>query len=237
MLATSASCAFPSHLTRWVRLGTSTVSSTQLYTGDPARLATARGSTPPSPAARTPATCAAMGAGGERQPGVGLARVPAEVRSRRRAPQQGPKPHRIRTLGDQQRCAAISACERSARRAGQLTRTCRWQPIGTLRRVCTNARGLNAREPRPRQSGGGARTVRQSMQTSRPDGKHAAQPRGHACARLGAGGSGMRRLKIRGISGRATARGLSVRPLAALGYHTGTFGPLPGAPEGRRTQT
>ena len=29
---------------------------------------TARGSAPPSPAARTPATCAAMGAGGERQP-------------------------------------------------------------------------------------------------------------------------------------------------------------------------
>ena len=48
--------------------GSSTVSSTQLYTGDPARLATARGSAPPSPAARTPATCAAMGAGGERQP-------------------------------------------------------------------------------------------------------------------------------------------------------------------------
>ena len=64
-----------------------------------------------------------------------------------------------------------------------------------------------------------------------------AQPQGHTCARLGAGGSGMRRLKIRGISGRATARGLRVRPLAALGYHTATFGPLPGAPEGRRTQT
>ena len=63
------------------------MSSTQLYTGDPARLATARGSAPPSPAARTPATCAAMGAGGERQPGIGQARVP-EVRSRRRAPRQ-----------------------------------------------------------------------------------------------------------------------------------------------------
>ena len=67
--------------------GSSTVSSTQLYTGDPARLATARGSAPPSPAARTPATCAAVGAGGERQPGIGQARVP-EVRSRRRAPRQ-----------------------------------------------------------------------------------------------------------------------------------------------------
>ena len=131
----------------------------------PARLATARGSAPPSPAARTPATCAAMGAGGERQPGIGQAPVPVQVRLRR-APQQGPKPHRIRTLGNQQRCAAISACERSARRAGQLTRTCRWQPIGTLRRVCTNARGLNVREPRPRQSGGGARTVRQSRRAA-----------------------------------------------------------------------
>ena len=38
------------------------------YAGDPARLVTARGSAPPSPAARVPATCAAMGAGGERQP-------------------------------------------------------------------------------------------------------------------------------------------------------------------------
>ena len=45
-----------------------TGSSTQLYTGDPAHLATARGSASPSPAARTPATCAAMGTGGERQP-------------------------------------------------------------------------------------------------------------------------------------------------------------------------
>ena len=43
----------------------------------PARLATARGSAPPSPAARTPATCAAMGAGGERQlgQGAGVCRV------------------------------------------------------------------------------------------------------------------------------------------------------------------
>ena len=63
-------------------------SSTLLYTGDPACLATARGSAPPSPAARTPATCAAMGAGGERQPGIGQARVPVQVRSRRRAPRQ-----------------------------------------------------------------------------------------------------------------------------------------------------
>ena len=70
--------------------GSSTVSSTQLYTGDPKRLATARGSAPLSPAARTPATCAAMGAGGERQPGRHWAGVcvPAGVRSRRRAPRQ-----------------------------------------------------------------------------------------------------------------------------------------------------
>ena len=43
-------------------------------------------------AARQPsahqATCAATGAGGERQPGVGQACEPAEVRSRRRAPRQ-----------------------------------------------------------------------------------------------------------------------------------------------------
>ena len=47
----------------WCARGTSTRRRTP-----PARLATARGSAPPSPAARTPATCAAMGAGGERQP-------------------------------------------------------------------------------------------------------------------------------------------------------------------------
>ena len=50
------------------------MSSTQLYTGDPARLAAARASASPSPAVRAhqPA-CAAMDTGGERQPGIGPA--------------------------------------------------------------------------------------------------------------------------------------------------------------------
>ena len=43
--------------------------------------------------------------------------------------------------------------------------------------------------PRPRHSGGGARTVRQSRRAAQM-GSSGATPKGHACARLGAGGSG-----------------------------------------------
>ena len=98
------------------------MSSTQLYTGDPARLATARGSAPPSPTARTPATCAAMGTGGERQPGIGQARVPVKVRSRRRAPRQPagrPGGHAARTsaLGAPSSAVGRHACGRPRRGA------------------------------------------------------------------------------------------------------------------------
>ena len=47
------------------------MTSTQLYTGDPARLATAHGSAPPSPAARAPSHLRSDGRrAGERQPGT-----------------------------------------------------------------------------------------------------------------------------------------------------------------------
>ena len=102
--------------------GSSTESSTQLYTGEPTRLATVHGSAPPSPAARTPATCAAMGAGGERQPGIGQARVPVQVRSRRRAPQQpagrpGGHAVRSRALGAPSTAVGRHACGRPRRGA------------------------------------------------------------------------------------------------------------------------
>ena len=102
--------------------GSSTESSTQLYTGEPTRLSTAHGSAPSSPAARTSATCAAMGAGGERQPGIGQARVPAEVRSRRRAPRQpagrpGGHAARTRALGAPSSAIGRHACGRPRRGA------------------------------------------------------------------------------------------------------------------------
>ena len=68
------------------------MSSTQLYTGDPARLAAARTSAPPPPAARAPGHLRSDGRrAGERQPGTrpgGTCANRAEVRSRRRAPRQ-----------------------------------------------------------------------------------------------------------------------------------------------------
>jgi hypothetical protein len=68
------------------------VSSTQLYTGDPARLAAARTSAPPPPAARAPGHLRSDGRrAGERQPGTrpgGTCANRAEVRSRRRALRQ-----------------------------------------------------------------------------------------------------------------------------------------------------
>ena len=80
-----------------------------------------RGSAPPSPVARTPATCAAMGAGGEQQPGIGQARVP-EVRSRRRAPRQragrpGGRAARSKALSAPSTAASRHACGRPRRGA------------------------------------------------------------------------------------------------------------------------
>ena len=78
-----------------------------------------------TPAARGPATCAAMGTGGERQPGIGQARVPVEVRSRRRAPRQptgrpGGHAARTRALSAPSSAVGRHACGRprwTARRA------------------------------------------------------------------------------------------------------------------------
>jgi len=63
-----------------------------------------------------------MGAGGERQPGIGLARVPAEVRSRRRAPRQpagrpGGHAARTRALGAPSSAVGRHACGRPRRGA------------------------------------------------------------------------------------------------------------------------
>ena len=211
------------------------MSSTQLYTRDPARLTTARGSAPPSPTARTPATCAAMGTGGERQPGIGhLCQYRCACAAHR---------SRVRNRIEFERLATSSGARQSApASAVRVAQVSSREPAGAINWHATSCvhQCKRAQCARAASTPVGRRgAYRAAKHTSRPDGKHAAQPQGHACARrrLGAGGSGMRRLKIRGISGRATARGLSVRPLAALGYHTATFGPLPGAPEGRRTQT
>ena len=75
-----------------------------------------------TPAARGPATCAAMGTGGERQPGIGQARVPVEVRSRRRAPRQptgrpGGHAARTRALGAPSSAVGRHACSRPRRGA------------------------------------------------------------------------------------------------------------------------
>ena len=63
-----------------------------------------------------------MGAGGERQPGIGQARVPAEVRSRRRAPRQpagwpGGHAARTRALGAPSSAIGRHACGRPRRGA------------------------------------------------------------------------------------------------------------------------
>ena len=84
------------------------MSSTQLYTGDPARLATARGSAPPSPAARTrahqpPAQRWAPAVSGSR--GTGQRACASQVRSRRRAPRQ----RTDRPVGRAARSNALSA--------------------------------------------------------------------------------------------------------------------------------
>ena len=75
-----------------------------------------------TPAARGPATCAAMGTGGERQPGIGQARVPVEVRSRRHAPRQptgrpGGHAARTRALGAPSSAVGRHACGRPRRGA------------------------------------------------------------------------------------------------------------------------
>ena len=63
-----------------------------------------------------------MGAGGERQPGIGQARVPVQVRSRRRAPQQpagrpGGHAVRSRALGAPSTAVGRHACGRPRRGA------------------------------------------------------------------------------------------------------------------------
>ena len=95
------------------------MSSSQLYTGDPARLAAARASAPPSPAARAhqpPAQRWPPAVSGSRALGQ-QARVLAEVRSRRRAPRQpaaATRHARARSVRRPARSAGAPAAEHAA---------------------------------------------------------------------------------------------------------------------------
>ena len=126
-----------------------------------------------------------------------------------------------------------------------LQRPLGWTPSASMALASRSARVLHAMvelltyTPLPSASTpfGRRGAYRAAKQTSRPDGKQRRNPKRSCVRTIGRRWiRHMRLLKLRGISGRVTALGLSVRPLAALGYHTATFGPLPGTPEGRRTQ-
>ena len=156
----------------------------------PARLATARGSAPPSPAARTPATCAAMGAGGERQPRHWAARMcqsgalaaprtaaadgsprrPRGTLERAQRAIQRRRPARLRPTAPR-RCGSCAAALGRRRRS-----PARWSAHARAATACKWSRSLNVvrtPEPHSERAMGAALT--------RPTGTASALARTHAC--------------------------------------------------------
>ena len=207
------------------------MSSTQLYTGDPARLATARGSAPPSPAARTPATCAAMGAGGERQPRHWSARV-CQYRCARGAAHRGSgriAPEAARhARARSARHPAPSAGAPAADRAAALWQLC--CRIGTTTTIACQVVGSRARYHRVQMAtiaerGANAGTARRARDGGRahPAIRHRVCIRARSCVRrltilvpIGAGfGHGTRTHTLsRTLAGREASK-CAVRPQSA----------------------
>ena len=168
---TACSCA-------WCARGTSAWRRTP-----PARLATARGSAPPSPAARTPATCAAMGTGGERQPRHWAARY-CQYRCARGAAHRGsgrvaPEAARHARMRSARHPAPPAGAPAADRAAALWQLCCRIGTTTTIARAATACKWprswsvVRTPEPRRERAMGAAPT--------RPTGIGSASARARAC--------------------------------------------------------